>query len=350
MSAITKALLKNSCHPQETDVADARRYYMLQDGTLHPSVGFGTYKIGFIPLSTTIPAKVDRPTKDVVLEAINAGYRLFDCAEYYQNEAGIGEAIRESKVPREDILIVSKVWNSTMFEGDAAIRATVKKQLRQLGTDYIDIYLIHWPVVAKIPGDIPVHVEAYLTLEKLVAEGCIKYLGISNYTIQDYKALKQHMSISPICNQLEISPFLYRSKTLEFFRSEGLLLHAYRTLRQGWEMDNPVLLKIAKKYHTDVAQILGRWCIQHGFVFLPKSQKKLRIESNIGIFHFNLSRDEMTILDGLTTADSLEQFRAKYEDCIVRDTPLQGKLEELQFPGWRGSNLPNNAHDARDMD
>mmetsp|Transcript_3118 Transcript_3118/g.7501 ORF Transcript_3118/g.7501 Transcript_3118/m.7501 type:complete len:314 (-) Transcript_3118:24-965(-) len=282
-----------------------------------PLVGYGTYKVGASPASTTIKYVPDRSTVDVVMDALQAGYRMFDCAEYYINEEGIGEAIARSKIPRKELFIVSKVWNTTLYEGEAAIRKTVTATLKALRTDYIDLYLIHWPVVGK-------HVEGYKVLEKLHEEGILRSIGVANYTIEDYEDLKREMKIKPVLNQLEISPWCFRPKTLEYFKEEGIPLMSYRTLRQAQCLDDPTIVKLSKKYEVTPAQLLGRWCIQHCFAYIPKSTNPSRMRENLKLFHFKIEPADMMSMDSLTKAETLKEFKTKYADCVLRDTPMQG--------------------------
>jgi len=254
------------------------------------------------------------------MDALAAGYRMLDCAEYYINEEGIGEAIERSKIPRKDFFLISKVWNTTLYKGEEAIRAQVAKTLKSLRTDYLDLYLIHWPVVGK-------HIQAYKVLEKLHEEGVLRAIGVANYTIEDYEALKKELKIKPAVNQLEISPWCFRPKTLDYFQREGIVLQSYRTLRQAQCLDDKVIVELADKYRVTPAQLLGRWCIQHKFSFIPKSTNRGRMEENLKIFHFEISAEDMTTMDAQTRPETLADFKAKYADCVLRDTPMQGKSE-----------------------
>ena len=206
----------------------------LRDGTAHPSVGFGTYKVGFIPASASSAVaaggpsddKPQRTAEECVSDALAVGYRFIECAEFYGNEGEVGKAIRSSGVARDELFICSKVWTTTIEGGDAAVRAQLERTLSDLGTDYVDLYLIHWPVPGK-------HVAAYKTLEKLKAEGKIRNIGVSNYAVEDYKELIEGgVTDKPVVNQIEINPFLYRKNTIDYFRSEGVVLQSYRSLRE----------------------------------------------------------------------------------------------------------------------
>ncbi len=185
--------------------------------------------------------------------------------------------------------------------------------------------VIHWPVPGK-------HVEAYKTLEVLKKEGKIKGLGVSNYALEDYLELKESgIEFPPLVNQIEINPFLYRKNTIDAFTKEGVVLQAYRSLRDGKAMNDPTLLGVAAAHNRTVAQVLGRWCIQHGFVHFPKSVKKERMVENALVFDFTLSDDEMNTLDHLTTPASIETFVGLYRKCVNRDTTKDGSLDGVKM-------------------
>ena len=160
-------------------------------------------------------------------DALSVGYRFLECAEFYGNESEVGKAIKASGVPREELFLCSKVWTTTIEKGDDAIRAQLEKTLSDLGTDYVDLYLVHWPVPGK-------HVDAYKTLLNLKKEGKIRNIGVSNYAVEDYKDLLSAGVTGddrPAVNQIEINPFIYRKNTIDYFKSEGVVLQSYRSLR-----------------------------------------------------------------------------------------------------------------------
>ena len=259
------------------------------------------------------------------MDALQCGYRFLECAEFYGNEAQVGKAIQQSGIPRSELFVCSKVWTTTIEQGEEAIRSQLDRTLKDLGTDYLDLYLIHWPVPGK-------HVEAYKTLERLASEGKIRNIGVSNYAVEDYKELLEGgITKKPAVNQIEINPFLYRKNTIDYFQREEVVLQSYRSLRDGKAMDHPTLIKIGQTHSKTPAQILGRWCVQHGFVYMPKSVKVERMKENADVFDFELTEEEMTELDGLTTSEALKTFEGLYRKCVNRDTSKDGSLEGVKM-------------------
>eukprot|EP00559_Dactyliosolen_fragilissimus_P005104 CAMPEP_0184855008 /NCGR_PEP_ID=MMETSP0580-20130426/362_1 /TAXON_ID=1118495 /ORGANISM="Dactyliosolen fragilissimus" /LENGTH=329 /DNA_ID=CAMNT_0027349415 /DNA_START=264 /DNA_END=1253 /DNA_ORIENTATION=+ len=313
----------------------------LRDGTPHPAIGFGTYKVGFIPASASSATtastscsnddkKEDRTAEDCVTDALAVGYRFLECAEFYGNESQIGAAIIKSGVPREDLFLCSKVWTTTIEGGPEAVRAQLAKTCNDLNTSYVDLYLIHWPVPGK-------HVEAYKTLLELKKEGKIKNVGVSNYAWEDYLELKED-GVSdedlPVVNQIEINPFLYRKNTIQKFEADGVVMQSYRSLRDGKAFNHPAIVKIAEENKITPAQVLGRWCVQHGFAYIPKSVKKERMVENAEVFNGDgllLTDEQMEVLDNLTDADTLKTFEALYRKCVNRDTSKDGTLDGVKM-------------------
>jgi len=294
----------------------------LNDGSLHPIVGYGTYKVGVVPSSaSSAVAAGSTETEavnpaDCVAKALELGYRFIDCAEFYANEKAVGEGIKRSGVPRSELFIASKVWTTTIHAGPEAVQAQLDRTLSELGTDYLDLYCIHWPV----PGH---HVAAYQQLEKAKAKGQIRTLGVSNYAVEDFQELMAGgATVTPAINQIEINPFLYRKNTIAFFKGQGVEMQSYRTLRDGKAFDDPAIAAIAQKLGKSPAQVLGRWCVQHGFIAIPKSVKAHRMEENLALFDFELPAEDMAALDALTTPDAIAKYVELYRKCVIRDTPL----------------------------
>ncbi|GMI16570.1 hypothetical protein TrLO_g9766 [Triparma laevis f. longispina] len=295
------------------------------NGNLHPPIGFGTYKIGYLPPSSASAlagTEVSNPVDcaAVVCTALSNGYRFIDCAEFYGNEDKVGDGIAQWKSKGgnvDDLFIVSKIWTSTLSSSpSSAIKSQVLKTLTDLNIPKIDIIMIHWPVPTH-------HISAYHTLCECVDEGLVGGLGVSNYGIEDYNDLmSSNPKYPPLINQIEINPFLYRSETIQYFQDKGIVMQSYRSLRDGKEFKNPILLEIAEKSGKSVAQILGRWCIQRNVVYIPKSVKEERIIENFNVFDFELSESDMEIMDGLTTEQAKEKFIEGYRVGVVRGTDV----------------------------
>jgi len=298
----------------------------LREGTLHPQLAYGTYKVGYMPPSASAAstqAVGSRTAYDCVQDALEVGYRAFECAQFYGNEADVGKAL--ANVDRSELFLISKVWTTTIEQGK--VREQLEQTLRDLQTDYLDLYLIHWPVPTH-------HVTAYKELIALRNEGKIRGIGVSNYAWEDFEELQQAGVAAedlPLVNQIEINPFLYRKNTIAKFQQAGVVLQSYRSLRDGKAFADPTIVQLASHYGKTSAQILGRWCVQHGFVYLPKSAAKDRMQENVSVFDFALSEAHMAELDALTTPEALTTFRDLYRKCVNRDTSKDGTMEGVKM-------------------
>jgi diketogulonate reductase-like aldo/keto reductase len=254
---------------------------ILHNGVKMPLLGLGVYQ--------TPPGEI---TKKVVLYALEIGYRHIDTAKFYRNERDVGQAVKESGIPRSEIFVTTKLWNDD-HGYDAAIKA-FRKSLQTSGLDYIDLYLIHWPI--KGP-----RLETWRAMETLLKEGQCKAIGVSNYMVKHLKELLDHGTVIPAINQIELSPYsyLYRKDVVDFCGSKGIQLEAYSPLTRGHKLNDPKLMRIAAKYAKTPAQILIRWALQHKIVAIPKSTRKDRIRENADVFDFSISREDMTYLDSL---------------------------------------------------
>lgn len=249
-------------------------YVTLSNGNKMPILGFGVFQVPDLEVC-----------KEAVLEALKAGYRLIDTATAYMNERAVGEAIKESGIPREEIFLTTKLWVQDMsYEGAKKALAT---SLELLGTDHLDLYLIHQPV-----GD---YIGAYRYMQEAYKEGKIKAIGISNFYPARLVDLCETVDIKPMVNQIEIHPFFAQDEALKVMKEYGIIPEAWGPFAEGkfGIFTHPVLKKIGDKYGKTPAQVALRWSIQRGVVVIPKSTHKERIEQNIDVFDFKLSDEDM---------------------------------------------------------
>jgi diketogulonate reductase-like aldo/keto reductase len=249
----------------------------LNNGVEMPILGLGTWQMNS-----------GREAEDAALCALKTGYRLIDTASAYANEESIGKALHKSGIPREEVFITTKLWNSDHGYGSAI--ATCTRSLERLGLHYIDLYLIHWPVTG-------IRNETWKAMETLLGEGKCRAIGVSNYTIRHLEELLDTSSTIPAVNQVEFSPYLYQKTLLEFCCSHGIQLEAYSTLTRGVKLDDPKLSAISGRYQKSTAQIIIRWALQHGIVVIPKSSNEDRIRANADVFDFAISVEDMSSLD-----------------------------------------------------
>jgi len=229
-------------------------------------------------------------TIDTILHALEIGYRHIDTAAMYENEKEVGAAIRETAIAREEIFVTTKLWNSD-HGYDNTLRA-FSSSLDLLGLDYVDLYLIHWPVEN-------IRLESWRALEKLYNEGLCKSIGVSNYMERHLVELLDNSSVIPMVNQVEFSPFLYLKELQNYCESKGITLESYSPLTKGYKLNDPNLTDIAGRYNRSTSQILIRWCLQKGVVVIPKSSQKEHIKENADVFDFNISEADMAALDNL---------------------------------------------------
>lgn len=257
----------------------------LSNGVKMPCVGFGTWQ--------TPSGDVAR---DSVKRALEVGYRHIDTAAAYYNEASVGEGIRLSGVRREDIFITTKHWTS-----DRGFRQTIaaaEKSLKELGLDYLDLYLIHWPAVKKISADwAAINAETWQGFEKLYKDGKVRAIGVSNFLPDHLEELKPNAEIQPMVNQIEFHPGYTQKDVTDYCRRNGILVEAWSPLGCGRLLSDPLVDRIAAAHGKIPAHICVRYAMQHGFVPLPKSVHNERIAANADVFDFELTEEEMKALD-----------------------------------------------------
>jgi 2,5-diketo-D-gluconate reductase A len=258
----------------------------LNDGRTIPSIGYGVYQV---------PSE---DTEQLVATALDVGYRSIDTAALYGNEAGVGRAVLASCVPRGDVFVTSKVWNDDQGY-DTTLRA-FERSLAATGLEYLDMYLIHWPLAKE--GKF---VDTFRALQKLKADGMIRSIGVSNFTRSHLEQLIDATSEVPAVNQVELHPLLAQNELREFHDSVGIVTEAWGPLGQGSTMSIPEITTIAESLDKTAAQVVLRWHLQRGTVVIPKSATPARIASNIDVFDFSLSVDQMAVVDSLNTGERL---------------------------------------------
>ena len=256
----------------------------LNDGGSIPQLGFGVYKIP------------DGETVDAVLAALDAGYRHIATAAFYENERGVGEAIRRSGIDRSEVYVTTKVW-WTENGYDSALRS-FDASLERLGFDTVDLFLIHWPA--------PKHdkyVDTWRALERIAEEGRARSIGVANFHIHHLQRLAQETSTVPAVNQVELHPWLPQTAVRQYDAAQGIVTEAWSPLARGRILGNPTLDALAAKHGVSPAQVVIRWQLQLGNVVIPKSSTPARIRENIDVFGFELDADDLAAIAALETGE-----------------------------------------------
>jgi diketogulonate reductase-like aldo/keto reductase len=257
-------------------------FVTLNNGVKMPQIGFGVFKVD-----------EGESVVKAVKKAIEVGYRSIDTAAIYQNEKGVGQAIRESGVPREELFITTKVWNAD--QGYHETMEAFQVSMDKLGLDYLDLYLIHWPM-----PKVEKYVETYQALEKLYKDGHIRSIGVANFQIPHLEKLLKECSVKPVINQVECHPYLTQNELKEFCQEYQIFLEAWGPLMQGGEaLSDEIIKTIANKHKKTPAQVILRWHIQNQVIAIPKSVTPSRIEENFRVFDFELTSGEMKLINGL---------------------------------------------------
>jgi 2,5-diketo-D-gluconate reductase A len=246
----------------------------LNNGVIIPQLGFGTYQI------------TPQDAKQATLEALEVGYRHIDTAEMYRNEKEVGDAVAASGIDRSEIFVTSKL-NNGFHERDAALRA-FDATLDALGSDYIDMFLIHWPLPTI--GDF---VETWKAMQEISESGRVKAIGVSNFQVAHLQRLFDETSIVPAVNQIEVHPYLAQDALRTFGTDHGIATEAWSPIAQGKVLDDAVIVAMAEKVGKTPAQVTLRWHIQRGDIIFPKSVTRSRVEENFAIFDFDLSDDDI---------------------------------------------------------
>lgn len=259
-----------------------------------PQIGFGVYKID------------DAEANKVVGWALDAGYRSIDTASVYGNERGVGQAVVESGIPREDVFVTSKLWNDDQGY-DSALKA-FDTSMEKLGLDYMDMYLIHWP-----NSDEQKYVDSWRALEKLYADGRVRAIGVSNFMPANFELLDQQCEITPALNQFEYHPALQQNEIAHYCFKNKIAIEAWSPLARGGVLDSPILREIADWHNKTPAQVVLRWHLQEGRIIIPKSSNKQRIAENIDILDFELTVDALDDIQGLESGLRIGPDPAAYQ-------------------------------------
>lgn len=251
----------------------------LNNGVEIPILGLGVFR--------TVAGEETRRTVQAALEL---GYRHIDTAHIYRNEADVGFAIKNSNVARQDVFVTTKLWNADQGY-DPTLRA-FDTSLKTLGLDYIDLYLVHWPVPE-------LRRDTWRAMSQLMQGGQCRAIGVSNYMLHHLQETLEDGGIVPAVNQIEVSPFLYPEDLIAYCRENKIVVEAYSPLTKGQKLNDPRLQSIALRHGKSVAQVLIRWCLQHELVVLPKTVRRERLIENATVFDFELTPDDMALLDGL---------------------------------------------------
>jgi 2,5-diketo-D-gluconate reductase A len=259
---------------------------VLNDGNVIPQLGFGVFQV---PPDDVFP---------VVTTALEVGYRSIDTAAAYGNEEGTGRAIREFGLPRDEVYVTTKLWNSDQGY-DSTLRA-FDASMERLGLDYLDLYLIHWPVAAADR-----YVDTFRAFQALKAQGRVRSIGVSNFTIPDLERLIGETGEIPVVNQIELHPRLAQRDLRAFHDNNAIATEAWSPLGQGTLLDEHTIVSIANEVGRTPAQVIVRWHLQHGIIVIPKSVTPERIASNFDVFGFELTPEQMDAIDALDKGERI---------------------------------------------
>ncbi len=251
----------------------------LHNGIEMPYIGLGVFQM-----------KEKEESLAAIKSAIHQGYKSIDTAQLYENEDIVGRAVRESGVPRKDLFITTKVWNENQGY-DSTLKA-FETSLKELNMDYVDLYLIHWPVKEK-------YLDTWRALERLYDEKMIRAIGVSNFQIHHLEDLAVNSNIKPVINQVELHPRFTQEPLREYCLGEGIAVEAWAPLGQGRLLEEPTIKHLAEKHQKTTAQIILRWHLQNGIIIIPKSVREERIKENVNLFDFELTLKEMNELNAL---------------------------------------------------
>jgi 2,5-diketo-D-gluconate reductase A len=258
----------------------------LNNGVTMPQLGFGVFQVG------------DDEAQAAVATALDRGYRSIDTAALYGNEHGVGVAVRASGIPREELFVSTKLWNAD--HGAERVRPALERSLDRLGSDYVDLYLIHWPVPSR-----NLFVETWAAFQELYADGRVRAIGVSNFTPAQLVRLLEETDVVPAVNQIELHPGFQQAELRAFHRERGIATEAWSPLGQGAALEHPVITRLADRHGKTAAQVVLRWHLQLGNVAIPKSVTPRRIEENLDVFDFELTAEDIGEIAALETGERI---------------------------------------------
>jgi diketogulonate reductase-like aldo/keto reductase len=269
----------------EKEITDISGTFTLHNGVEMPYLGLGTYQ-----------SDNDEEVVNAVSTALDFGYRHIDTASVYKNEEGVGLGIQKSTIPRSDVFVVSKVWNSD--QGYDSTLKSFEESLERLQLDYLDLFLVHWPVKDK-------YKETWRALEQLYAQKKVRAIGVSNFLQHHLEDLMASATVVPMVNQMEFHPYVVQQDLIGFCNEHAIQYEAWSPFMQGKVFTLDICKELAQKYNKSVAQIILRWNLQKGVVTIPKSAHKKRILANADIFDFVLSPEDIAFLDSLDRGERI---------------------------------------------
>ena len=252
----------------------------LNNGVEIPQLGFGVFQVP------------PEDTREATLAALEVGYRHVDTAQMYQNEKGVGEAVRDSGLAREDVFVTSKISNKHHTRDD--ILASFDQSLEELGFEQLDLVLVHWPLPT-----VRDYVVAWQALEEIYASGRARAIGVSNFQVPHLRRLAQETTVTPAVNQIEVHPYLTNEEVRSYGAEHGIATEAWSPIAQGKVLDDPTIVRIAERLDRTPAQVTLRWHLQRGDIVFPKSVTRSRVEENFALFDFELTDGDMTDLTAL---------------------------------------------------